>query len=119
MDFVDLASTEEIPEGTMKKFEINDTEILIANKNGKFYALSDRCGHMNVSLAAGKFVNGNVQCPMHKAQYSLETGEKVKDPHIPGLLNATGMGKLMSQVKVHNQKTYETKIEKNRILVRI
>ncbi len=110
---------EEIPIGTMKKFEIGKIELLIANVDGEFFAINDRCGHMNVSLSAGKIVDKTVQCPLHKAQYDLETGKKVKDPHIPGLLNATGMGKLMSNIRVHDQETYQIKTEGNRILVGI
>ena len=43
-DFVEVAKISEIPSGKMKRTEVNGKEIMIANVNGKFYALTDRCG---------------------------------------------------------------------------
>jgi nitrite reductase/ring-hydroxylating ferredoxin subunit len=51
--FVNLASIDEIPEGKMKHAEIDGNEILVANKDRKFYALCDRCSHTNAPLAMG------------------------------------------------------------------
>lgn len=91
MEFTDIAIIDiNISNGTMKKFEIGDHELLIANTEGKFYAIDDQRGHMNVSLSGGKLVDHAVQYPLHKAEYDLETGKKVKDPHIPGLLAKIG-----------------------------
>ncbi|MFL6316223.1 MAG: Rieske 2Fe-2S domain-containing protein, partial [Nitrososphaeraceae archaeon] len=49
--FVDIAKVDEIPSGKIKHVEINSKEIMIANVDGKFYALDDRCGHMNALLS--------------------------------------------------------------------
>jgi nitrite reductase/ring-hydroxylating ferredoxin subunit len=46
-DFVEVAKVNEIPDGKMKHFEVNNKEMMLANLDGKFYALSDRCGHTN------------------------------------------------------------------------
>jgi nitrite reductase/ring-hydroxylating ferredoxin subunit len=51
--FVDVAKVDEIPAGKTKHVEIDGKEIMIANVNGKFYALDDRCGHMNALLSMG------------------------------------------------------------------
>jgi nitrite reductase/ring-hydroxylating ferredoxin subunit len=37
----------------MKHAEIDGNEILVANKDRKFYALCDRCSHTNAPLAMG------------------------------------------------------------------
>ena len=52
-EYVEIAKTNEIPKRQMKHVEINGKEILIANIDGKFYALNDRCGHMNALLSMG------------------------------------------------------------------
>jgi hypothetical protein len=51
--FVDMARVDEIPAGKMKHVEVNGKEIVIANMNGKFYPLDDRCAHMNAPLSRG------------------------------------------------------------------
>jgi nitrite reductase/ring-hydroxylating ferredoxin subunit len=49
-EFVEVAKVNEIPPGKMKHVELNPKEIMIANLDGKFYALNDRCTHMNASF---------------------------------------------------------------------
>ena len=53
MPFLKVATISEIPSGKMKHIEVNGKEILIANVKGKFYAVSDRCGHENARLSTG------------------------------------------------------------------
>jgi len=38
-NFVEVAKVNEIPDGKMKHFEVNNKEIMLANLDGKFYAL--------------------------------------------------------------------------------
>jgi nitrite reductase/ring-hydroxylating ferredoxin subunit len=49
-EFVEVAKVNEIPDGKMKHVEVDGKEVLIASVGGKFYAISDRCGHMNALL---------------------------------------------------------------------
>jgi nitrite reductase/ring-hydroxylating ferredoxin subunit len=62
-DFVEVAKVNEIPDGKMKHFEVDGKEVLIANVDGKFYAISDRCGHMNALLSMGNLAGTTVTCP--------------------------------------------------------
>jgi len=50
MGFVKIGTISEIPSGTMKQVEIGQTELLIANIKGTFYAIGNRCGHENARL---------------------------------------------------------------------
>lgn len=53
-NWIEVGTTKEIPVGKMKHVEFTDREILIANVEGKFYAIDDRCGHAKCgSQAAG------------------------------------------------------------------
>lgn len=47
--FVEIAKVDEIPTGRTKHVVVNGKEIVIAKMNRKFYALDDRCAHMNAS----------------------------------------------------------------------
>lgn len=51
--YVEVAKIDEIPWGNMKHVELDGKEIVVANLNGKFYAMDDRCGHMNALLSMG------------------------------------------------------------------
>ncbi len=53
MSFFKVAKVSEIPVGTMKHVEAGGKELCIANVNGKFYAMDDRCGHENARLSRG------------------------------------------------------------------
>ncbi|MGB6670877.1 MAG: Rieske 2Fe-2S domain-containing protein, partial [Candidatus Nitrosopolaris sp.] len=79
-DFVEVAKISEIPSGKMKRTEVNGKEIMIANVNGKFYALTDRCGHMNALLSMGNLTGNTVTCPFHGAKFDVTTGKKLTEP---------------------------------------
>ena len=121
-EYVEVAKTNEIPNRQMKHVEINGKEILIANIDGKFYALNDRCGHMNALLSMGNLANDNiVTCPFHGARFDIISGKKVKEPVLTPSQEMEPLpktwqkymeyaGQLMSHIKTYDQEIYETKI---------
>ncbi len=74
---VSVAKTSDIPVGQMKRIEAGNKEILVVNVGGRLYAIDDRCGHMNMSLAAGKLTGKHVTCPFHGATFDVTTGKAV------------------------------------------
>src|SRR5712692_1407336 len=81
-NIVKVGDCDEIPVGKMKHVEVNGKEILIVNVNGKYYAMSDRCGHKNTLLSLGSLNGNTVTCPFHAAQFEVTTGQKVKEPSL-------------------------------------
>lgn len=79
-EFVEVAKVNEIPLGKMKYVELNGKEIMIANIDGKFYALNDRCSHMNASLSMGNVKDNILTCPFHGARFDVTSGGKVSEP---------------------------------------
>lgn len=80
-DFQRVASASEIPPGEMKIVEVNDTEIVIANCDGAFYAFSNHCTHRGGPLGEGLLLDGCVvECPFHGGQFKIATGEVVAPP---------------------------------------
>ena len=61
----------------MKYVEINGKEVVIANVNGKFYALDDRCDHMNAVLSMGNVTGNIIRCHFHGAKFDVTSGKKV------------------------------------------
>jgi nitrite reductase/ring-hydroxylating ferredoxin subunit len=129
--FIDASDTKDVPPGKMKHVEAEEKEILLANTDGKVYALCDRCSHMNAPLSMGT-LNGKVAtCPMHGARFDVTTGKKVGEPMTPdpskfpepipeGLQKMFARSaEIMSKVKTYDQPTYETRVEGNRVKVRM
>ena len=74
-NFVEVGKVNEIPDGKMKHVEADGKEVLVANVGGKFYAISDRCGHMNALLSMGNLTGNTVTCPFHGAKFDIITGK--------------------------------------------
>jgi len=129
--FVEVAKIDEIPSGNMKHVELDGKEIVVANLDGKFYAMDDRCGHMNALLSMGNISNeGVVTCPFHGARFDINTGKKVKEPVLTPSQEMEPLpktwqnymehaGQLMSHIKTYDQQTYEVLVDGNRIKIRI
>ena len=129
--FVDVADVNDVPAGKMKHIEEGEKEILLANSEGRVYALCDRCSHNNAPLSMGALNGKVVICPMHGARFDVTTGRKVAEPMaldpskfqepIPESLQKmfARSGEIMSKIKTYNQPTYETSVEGSRIKVRI
>ena len=130
-EYVEVAKTNEIANRQMKHVEVKGKEILIANIDGKFYALNDRCGHMNALLSMGNLANDNaVTCPFHGARFDITTGKKVKEPILTPSqemeplpktwqLYLEHAGQLMAHIKTYDQEVYDTKVEGDTIKIKI
>ena len=46
-----LANTKDITDGTMKKYQVQGTEILISRIEGKYYAAQNKCLHFGGDLS--------------------------------------------------------------------
>lgn len=88
MSSIKVGLITEIAEGKMKKYSVGDKEIVVANVEGKFYAIAAKCPHMGGPLVEGKLEGCIITCPWHKAAFDFRTGEAVADAvvaqkHIP------------------------------------
>jgi 3-phenylpropionate/trans-cinnamate dioxygenase ferredoxin subunit len=79
---VRVCRASEIGIGAMKSVEPNGVPVLIANVGGRFLAIGDVCSHARSRLSDG-FLDVKactVECPLHNAVFSLETGEALEFP---------------------------------------
>lgn len=80
---VKVCKTSDIPEGSMKSFDIEGEPVLIANVGGEFYSIADTCSHAMAYLSEGELLEGcRVQCPDHGAVFDLRTGEALELPAV-------------------------------------
>jgi nitrite reductase/ring-hydroxylating ferredoxin subunit len=122
---VEVAKIGDIPDGSMKHVEVNGKEILVGNWEGKYYAISDRCGHMNGRLSSGTLRENAVACGLHGARYDITTGKKISDPQMSGasaLLQQLQLpenlrkamerqGRLAGEVKSYDVERYEVNVK--------
>jgi len=129
-EYVEVANTGDIENGTMKNVQLEGRDILIANVDGEFYAIDDRCGHMNALLSMGKLVGKNVICPFHFAQFDVTTGKKIKDPQEESFKDMDQLPEemqnflvyaksLVDPVKTYDVQAYEVKVEDDKIFIKI
>lgn len=108
MDYVKAAETSEIPVGSLKVVTVQDKEILIANVNGTYYAMGNRCTHARADLSKGPLEGNIVTCPKHKARFDVTNGKVVFRPKY-----------WIWQLKVDDEPAYEVKVDGNSILLKL
>ena len=67
--------TSDIPPGKMLKVSSNGKEILVANMDGKYFAMDDTCTHKGASLSEGTLESSTVTCPWHGSTWDCKTGK--------------------------------------------
>jgi nitrite reductase/ring-hydroxylating ferredoxin subunit len=78
--YVRIATTTEIRPGKMKRFDIDGHAILVANVDGRYYAVDDACTHEDASLASGSLKGELVKCPLHGSRFNVISGKVLDDP---------------------------------------
>ena len=89
MVYTNVARASEIPAGSMKMVMVAGREILVANVNGKYYAIPNRCTHSNGDLSKGTLDGNIVTCPKHGQRFDLMTGKSIQGPKV-GFLKLKG-----------------------------
>ena len=108
LGYVRACDVSDIPAGKMKKIQVDGIDVLIANVNGKFYAVRSECTHFGGDLSEG-VLNGNVVvCPNHKARFDVTTGNVVSPPK-----------EALSRPEIENLSIYLVKIENENIMIKI
>jgi nitrite reductase/ring-hydroxylating ferredoxin subunit len=79
-DFVRVASTNEIPEGKMRKVIVGGQQVLVVNVKGKYYAIGNVCTHLGGPLDRGLLEGQEVQCPLHGSHFDVTTGQVKRGP---------------------------------------
>jgi 3-phenylpropionate/trans-cinnamate dioxygenase ferredoxin subunit len=101
-----ITDINDLSEGTMKKYQVQDTEILVARIGGKYYATQNKCPHFGGDLSKGKLEGSVVTCPRHGSQFNLTDGSVVRWLKGAGLISSIGKA-LKSPQKLT---TYNVKI---------
>lgn len=80
VEFHRIARSGQVPEGYVRRFYVNELECAVARLNGKAYATSNYCTHLDCLLSSGKLVDDGLGCSCHGSVFDLETGDPIYPP---------------------------------------
>ena len=82
MAFLRTLKKAEVPDGTIREFQIEGKTLAISNVGGKVYAINNVCLHRGGPLGEGELARDVVTCPWHGWQYNVCTGKLVTNPAV-------------------------------------
>jgi nitrite reductase/ring-hydroxylating ferredoxin subunit len=77
-----VARTDDVRPGQMRGVSADGQAILIANVDGQFFAVQDRCGESPLPLRFGTLDENVVTCSWHGCRYDVRTGHRLDRPGI-------------------------------------
>lgn len=80
MEFARVSSRKDLESGKMKGVKVGDKDILIADLDGNYYTIGNRCTHVGCKLSEGTLGGENVRCPCHMSVFNVKTGNIVEGP---------------------------------------
>ena len=85
-----------VREDTINLVSPKGVSIILIKKDGRIYALRNRCAHMACTLAGGRLDGFTIQCPCHDWKYDITTGEFIdaREITIPTYLCKSQDGKI-------------------------
>lgn len=113
-EFIDISSTLDMQDGSLRKCEIGGRDFLLVKVGDHYYAADNRCPHMGGDLSQGTLEGTIVTCPSHHSQFDLSDGRVLRWTDWSGI--KLSAAKILKSPRA--LKTYEVKIEGERILVR-
>jgi len=78
MDWKRVCAASDVPENTLKRFDIDGVGIVIANYGDGFRGFPPFCPHMEEPLAeSGMLAHGLLTCSKHLWQWDLRNGDMI------------------------------------------
>jgi len=82
LEFVTIASVEELGNGERLFLEVGGFPIALFNIAGKYFAIADVCSHDDGPVAEGELNGFEIACPRHGARFDLQTGKALTFPAV-------------------------------------
>ncbi len=106
MEYVKVAETTSLPAGKMMAINAGGHEILLANVDGTYYAIGNKCTHQGNLLSNGTLDGNVVTCLKHGGKFDVKTGQSVAGAKL-GII----------KIKLRDEMHYDVKIEGTDILI--
>ncbi|EXJ13762.1 Rieske (2Fe-2S) protein [Imhoffiella purpurea] len=78
--YIAVARADEIQPGKFVKVVIEGRPYVVANADGRYYAVEDNCSHEDYPLSFGCLDGDRIKCSLHGSRFSLATGEPQDEP---------------------------------------
>jgi apoptosis-inducing factor 3 len=85
MKEIAIAKVDELQNGQMQQIAVNDSQILLAKINDRFYATGAFCTHYGAPLAKGILSGETIVCPWHNACFNAIAGSQEQPPGLDSL----------------------------------
>jgi 3-phenylpropionate/trans-cinnamate dioxygenase ferredoxin subunit len=79
-EFIRVATVEEVPRGTRKRFFLDDQPLVLLNVDGDYFCIADVCTHDGGPLGEGELYDHEIECPRHGALFDIRTGAALTFP---------------------------------------
>jgi toluene monooxygenase system ferredoxin subunit len=76
-NFVEVCGVDDIWEGEMQCFQVNDASILLLKLDGRLRAFQGRCPHLGTALVEGDLDGAILTCRAHHWQFNALNGEGI------------------------------------------
>ena len=70
----------ELREGQPVRAEIDGLRVVLVKRNGRVYAIGERCSHLGGPLAEGEVRDDSIVCPWHGSRFALADGRVLDGP---------------------------------------
>jgi nitrite reductase/ring-hydroxylating ferredoxin subunit len=120
---------------SLKHVEVDGIEIALINLEGQYFAIGDRCGHMNSPLSRGQLRKNSegkniVVCPLHGSTFDVTSGKNLSRPvkASPADLSCLAQavrdqmiraGELSAAIRVHDVLAFEVERQDDEIKVNL
>ena len=79
-DWITVAKVGELEPGARKIIDVDGSQIVVFNLEGKYYAIEDVCTHDGGQLTGGEVEGDQIVCPRHGARFCIRTGAALTAP---------------------------------------
>ena len=81
-NYIPVCPASTIKVGVAKSLTKDAQNILIANVDGRFFAIEDRCSHEDSRLSLGCLKGELIDCTLHGSRFNVKTGWPVEEPAV-------------------------------------
>jgi len=82
LEFVTVASVDELPNGERILIDIDGEPIAVFNIAGEYFAIMDVCSHDDGPVAEGEVSGFEITCPRHGAHFDIRDGKALTLPAV-------------------------------------
>jgi len=83
--FIEVGEADGTGPGELRRVDVGDVAVLLANVDGELYAFRDGCPVDGMTLHGGQLSGTVLVCPWHNCAYDARTGRRVDKEDEPGL----------------------------------